>query len=993
MPVEILTAAQRAEWERFPEEIDERALARCFSFPDDELERIVARRGAHPRFAVAASAGALRWLGFVPVALAELPQRAAALLAEQLDIDVSRVDPGRLRVGRDARADQISEAMAITGFRGWRAADQDSLRAWLGERALDHDGPLGLLRDAIDALRRERIVRPGLTVIERIVASAREDAEVEIHQRIQPFLTDELIKAFDELVRVGDGDTAAAVKLFGQETRSVSRIGEPLERLAALRRLGAEDWDLSGIPANRQRMLARYVRHATSQALARRNPGYRHPALLAFCAESSVRLTDEIVDLLDQGIGSQHMKARSALVALKLNVAEGANSSVLLLAELLEVLLDDAIPDAGVREAVWKRSTPEQLQQALELAEEIRRPEGDSHLDQLNDRYHATREFAPRGLAALRLRAGPGGERLLAAVELLRDLNARGARKVPDAAPVDFVPRAWRPYVLPAGGGIDRRYWELCLLSELRSGLRAGEIWVAGSRRYQDPERSLIGRSDWPHAREQVRAELELPATAGPRLDDLRARTIRHREQLDGDLAGGEAEVALDEHGNLKVSRLRAQPRDPAIDKLASEIANELAIVDLPDLLFDIDAATGFTDELTHAGGSSPRSKDHKRNLIAAIMALACNLGVRRMARSSGISPAALGWTAEWYLSHETLEAATARIVDHQSQIALAQLMGTGQHSSSDGKRRLVNPDSQQARTMPRYFGRHRGLTHYAFVSDQHTHFATRVIRTTVRDATYVLDGILDNQTQLPITTHSTDTAGYSDIIFALFDLLGLQFAPRLAGIADTRLWHDANQADTPAGRLVRHRVNARLIAEHWDEMLRLAGSLKHGTVTASLLVTRLHAQQRRSQLAAALQDYGRLVKTEFVLRYLTHPEQRRSIHRQLNKQENINWLEDQVFYGNNGKIRLHSLDRQSTQAAALALVATAIITWNTRKMNASVARRRATGEYFDDEQLGRLSPAICEHILINGRYLIDPDRVAQRPSPPPTSLAMPTYH
>ncbi|MDA8069869.1 MAG: Tn3 family transposase [Actinomycetota bacterium] len=754
-----------------------------------------------------------------------------------------------------------------------------------------------------------------------------------------------------------------------------------------------EDGDLSLVPANRQRMLARYVRHATSQALARRDPRFRHPALLAFCAESAVRLTDEIVDLLAQGVGAQHAKARSALVALKLNVAEGANSSVLLLAELLEVLLDDTIPDAGVRDAVWKRSTPEQLQQALELAAEIRRPEGDSHLDQLNDRYHATREFAPRALAALRLRAAPGGERLLAAVEVLRDLNARGVRKVPETAPVDFVPRAWRPYVLPAGGGIDRRYWELCLLSELRGGLRAGEIWVAGSRRYQDPERSLISRDDWPSARDRVRGELELPASAGPRLEGLRGRAAGHRQRLDADLACGDADVTIDEHGNLKVARLRAQPRNPSIDKLANDIANELEIVDLPDVLFDLDAATRFTELLTHAGGSLPRSKDHQRNLIAAIIALACNLGVGRMARSSAISPAALGWTAEWYLGHDTLEAATGRIVDHQSQIALARLMGTGQHSSSDGKRRLVNPDSQQARAMPRYFGRHQGLTHYTFVSDQHSHFATRVIRTTVRDATYVLDGILDKHTQLPITTHSTDTAGYSDIIFALFDLLGLQFAPRLAGLADTRLWHDSNTVDTLAGKLVRNRVNERLIAEQWDEILRLVGSLKDATITASLLVGRLHAQQRRSKLAAALQDYGRLVKTEFVLRYLTHPDQRRSIHRQLNKRENINWLEDQIFYGNNGKIRLHSLDRQSTQAAALALVSTAITTWNTDKMNAIIDRRRAAGETFDDEQLGRLSPAICEHILINGRYLIDPDRAAHRPPAPLMSLAMPTYH
>ena len=830
-------------------------------------------------------------------------------------------------------------------------------------------------------------------MIERLVATARGDAETEIFHRAQPILTPELTEAFDDLVRVPQGDGAAAVKAFGQETRSVSRIGEPLERLARLGELGAQRWDLSPIPANRQRMLARYVRHATSQALGRRDERFRYPALLAFCSESAARLTDEIVELLDQGIGAQHAKARTALISLKLDVADSANRSVLLLADLLDVLLDPEIPDAGVREAVWQKASPEQLQQALTLAAEIQRPEGDSHLDQLADRYRAVREFAPRALAALDLRARPDGQRLLSAVEVLIDLNARGVRRVPTDAPVDFVPRAWRPYVLPAGEGIDRRYWELCLLSELRGALRAGEIWVPGSRRYQDPERFLIPRNDWPAAREALCDELQLPDTPASRIEDLVQRTGRHCARLDADIAGGDADVTLGEHGNLKVTRLRAQPRDPEINQLAAEIANELEIVDLPDLLFDIDRETRFTDELTHAAGSSPRSKDHKRNVIAAIIAMACNLGTRRMARSSSISPAALGWTAEWYLRHETLEAATAKIVDYQSTIGLAQLMGSGRHSSSDGKRRLVSPNSQQARAMPRYFGRHRGLTHYAFVSDQHTHFATRVIRTTVRDATYVLDGILDNQTQLPITTHSTDTAGYSDIIFALFDLLGLQFAPRLAGLADTRLWYAGGRYDGSAGGLIRHRVNTALIAEQWDEMLRVTGSLKQGTVTASLLVTSLHAQERRSKLAAALQDYGRLVKTEFILRYLTHPDQRRSIHRQLNKGESINALEDAVFYGNEGRIRLHSLDRQSTQAAALALVATAIVTWNTRQMNTIVDRRQQAGRRFDDVQLGRLSPTICEHILINGRYLIDPDRIADARSRTFASAAMPTYH
>ena len=48
-----------------------------------------------------------------------------------------------------------------------------------------------------------------------------------------------------------------------------------------------------------------------------------------------------------------------------------------------------------------------------------------------------------------------------------------------------------------------------------------------------------------------------------------------------------------------------------------------------------------------------------------------------------------------------------------------------------------------------------------------------------MREATYVLDELV-YQDALPIHEHYADTAGYSDLIFGLFDVLGYRFAPRL---------------------------------------------------------------------------------------------------------------------------------------------------------------------------------------------------------------------
>ena len=129
MPVEILTASQRAEWERFPQEIDEAALTAFFCFADDELEAITAHRGAHGRFAIAIAVGALRWLGFAPAALDELPQPAAALIASQLDVELASIQPARLNAQRDARAEHLAHAMRITAFRACSDAELDLLGA------------------------------------------------------------------------------------------------------------------------------------------------------------------------------------------------------------------------------------------------------------------------------------------------------------------------------------------------------------------------------------------------------------------------------------------------------------------------------------------------------------------------------------------------------------------------------------------------------------------------------------------------------------------------------------------------------------------------------------------------------------------------------------------------------------------------------------------------------------------------------------------------
>jgi hypothetical protein len=135
-------------------------------------------------------------------------------------------------------------------------------------------------------------------------------------------------------------------------------------------------------------------------------------------------------------------------------------------------------------------------------------------------------------------------------------------------------------------------------------------------------------------------------------------------------------------------------------------------------------------------------------------------MGLGAMAESCGVPYDVLAWTAEWYFRPETLEAANAAIVNYHHRLPLTQAFGTGTLSSSDGQRFPVKGKSITARHLSRYFARGQGISTYTHVSDQHSTFDTKVIVATAPESHYVLDGILGNETDLPITEHATDTHG-----------------------------------------------------------------------------------------------------------------------------------------------------------------------------------------------------------------------------------------
>jgi TnpA family transposase len=158
--------------------------------------------------------------------------------------------------------------------------------------------------------------------------------------------------------------------------------------------------------------------------------------------------------------------------------------------------------------------------------------------------------------------------------------------------------------------------------------------------------------------------------------------------------------------------------------------------------------------------------------------------------------------------------------------------------ASAAGLRFVVPVRTLNAGPDSKYFNADRGITYYNFTSDQFTGFHAVVVRGTIRDSLFILEGLLERQTSLRPHEVMSDTAGYSDLVFGLFWLLGYQFSPRLADFGESRFWRIDPEADYGAlNGLARQRINTARIARNWDDLPRVAGSLKLGTVGATELV------------------------------------------------------------------------------------------------------------------------------------------------------------
>jgi TnpA family transposase len=968
-----LTEAQLENLLALP--VVEADLIRHWTLADADLAVIERRRGGHNQLGYALQLCAFRYPGRLLRPGEAIPETALNFVANQLRVSTDVLAAYATR--SQTRREQLDGLRESFGLQMYGHGHGRALLAWLLPVALATTNPVTVAATLMDELRRRKIVAPGSSVVERLVAAVLVVAERHVAGQLTRRLSSAQTEALDALLGSKE-DASTSVLAWTRQPpgapghKALKRI---VEQLAHLRTVGLDPAIAEGVHPERLRKLAREGGRFTAQHLRALSPLRRRSTLVATVLDTTARLIDDGVGLFDRAVGRMFRRAEAREENAVLRDARAVNEKVRLFAKLGAALIAAKANEgeAGLDGAVASAIGWEKLAASVAEAERLTRPDKVDLPALATRAWPVLHRLGPLFLDAFELRAVPAAAATLRAVELLHEVYASGSRKWPKSLPASFLRPAWRNAVRDSGGDGStehRRAWEAATLLTLRDSMRSGDIRVEGSRQWRAIEDQLIPPALFAAMREAGPLPVAVPATAEEYLNERRALLDRRMGEIDTKAAADKLEDVRIKGDELKITPLKAITPEEA-EAAAERLYAMAPSARITSVLADVHSWTGFANAFTHLHTGMPA--DDPRVILTGVLADATNLGLTRMAEACSVaSYRELAWTAGWHLREDTYRQALAMVVNAQQRQPLAAQFGFADVSSSDGQAFLTagRGEALGAHNARHGHGREPSALFYTHVSSRHAPFHTASIPPS-GEAAYVIDGLLYHEADLSIAVHHTDGGGVSDHVFALAHLLGFRFAPRIPNLADRKLYAFGLASTWPAlAPFIAGRPDEKLITAQWDDVLRLAASVRTGTVSASLMLKRLGAYPRQNGLALALREIGRIERTLHALNWLEQPQLRRQATAELNKGESHNALARAVCFHRLGRLHDRTAQAQQHRASGLALVTAAIVLWNTVYLGRALDVIRRRGDVLPDELLAHLAPLGWQHINLTGDYL-----------------------
>jgi TnpA family transposase len=322
------------------------------------------------------------------------------------------------------------------------------------------------------------------------------------------------------------------------------------------------------------------------------------------------------------------------------------------------------------------------------------------------------------------------------------------------------------------------------------------------------------------------------------------------------------------------------------------------------------------------------------------------------------------------HVTLENLQSSAVDIINLYHQLTLPRLWGDGSSVGTDGTKYALAENNPMAEYHFRY--RDIGGVAYYHIADTYIAIFSRFVPCGTWEAIHIIDGLLNNRSELQPRKVHADTQGQSTTVFALTHLLGIELLPRIRNWKDLLFYKaDATTTYKQIERLFGGVIDWDYLERHWQDLMQVVISIQEGKISSEMLLRKLGHESRKNRLYRVFRELGRVIRTLYLLRYISDQELRQEITVGCNKVESYNRFVKWLSFGSESMIT--NLDPEEAEKVIKygSLLSNAVILHNVYDMTTELKRLIGEGYPVQAEDLVFLSPYMTGHIKRFGDYVI----------------------
>ena len=520
---------------------------------------------------------------------------------------------------------------------------------------------------------------------------------------------------------------------------------------------------------------------------------------------------------------------------------------------------------------------------------------------------------------------------------------------------------------------VHRRYFELCVLSETMQALKSGDLCLPGSEQYSDYRTELVSDEEYRNGVALYGEQAGIPVEGAPFIARLREQLETAAQAADEGFPDNE--YLQIENGEPVLKRLQRKPEPAGRAKLDQLLTEHMTEVGILDLLTDTEHWLDWTRFFGPISGHDAKLDNPRERYLLTAFCYGCDLGPTQTARSiKGLDRRQVSFVNQRHITEETLNQAITAVVNAYAEWPLQRVWGTGKSASADGTQWEMSAQTLMSEYHLRYGG-YGGIGYY-LIADSYIALYSRFSTCGAWEGHYILDFVEENESDVQPDTVHADTQGQIKAIFGLAYLLGIQLMPRIRHWKTLNLCRPGREVRyAHIDTLFRDQVDWDLIETMLPDMLRVALSIKAGTIMPSTILRRLATYSRKNKLYFAFRELGRVVRTIFLLNYVSSVELRHVIQAATNKSEAFNKFVQWVSFGDEGIMTESARDEQRKFIKYNHLVANLVSFHTLVTMTRALHEIEQEGHVIDMEALATFDPYRIGHINRFGSYAINPKR------------------